>query len=90
MQALGRVEDTISDNAIIVKPILINILWGLRRQSNTCYISTMDTKVVYSWQELGTSDFLVHYFNHALYTRTTDTKPNTCFMKLIYVGYLFG
>ena len=58
--------------------------------SNTCYISTMDTKVVYSWQELGTSDFLVHYFNHALYTRTTDTKPNTCFMKLIYVGYLFG
>ena len=39
MQALGRVEDTISDNAIIMKPILANTLWGLRRQSNTCYMS---------------------------------------------------
>ena len=63
MQALGRVEDTISDNAIIMKPILISILWGLRRQSNICYISTIDTKVVYSWQELGTSDFLVHHIH---------------------------
>ena len=60
LQSLGRLEDLISDNGVLMKPILMNTIWSLRDEGSTQYIHVMDSRIVTSWQELGTSDFLVH------------------------------
>merc|ERR1719333_447315 len=63
LQSLGRPEDLISDNGILMKPILANTIWSLRDEGSTQYIHVMDSRIVTSWQELGTSDFLVHHIH---------------------------
>jgi photosystem I P700 chlorophyll a apoprotein A1 len=63
LQSLGRPQDLISDNAIAMKPIFANSIWSLRDEGSTCYVHLLDTRVVTSWQELGTSDFLVHHIH---------------------------
>ena len=63
LQSLGRLEDLISDNGVPMKPILMNTIWSLRDEGSTQYIHVMDTRIVTSWQELGTSDFLVHHIH---------------------------
>ena len=63
LQSLGRLEDLISDNGVLMKPILMNTIWSLRDEGSTQYIHVMDSRIVTSWQELGTSDFLVHHIH---------------------------
>ena len=63
LQSLGRLEDLISDNGVLMKPILMNTVWSLRDEGSTQYIHVMDSRIVTSWQELGTSDFLVHHIH---------------------------
>jgi len=61
LQSLGRPEDLISDNGVLMKPILAHTIWSLRDESSTQYIHLMDSRVVTSCQELGTSDFLIYH-----------------------------
>jgi len=63
LQALGRPEDLISDNGILMKPIFAHAIWSLRDEGSTQYIHLMDSRVVTSYQELGTSDFLIHHIH---------------------------
>lgn len=63
LQSLGRPEDIISDNGIQLKPIFANLLWELRGGGSKIYVNVMDSRVSTSWQELGTSDFLVHHIH---------------------------
>jgi photosystem I P700 chlorophyll a apoprotein A1 len=63
LQSLGRPEDLISDNAILMKPIFANAIWSLRDEGSTQFVHIVDSRVVTSWQELGTSDFLVHHIH---------------------------
>jgi photosystem I P700 chlorophyll a apoprotein A1 len=63
LQSLGRPEDLISDNGILMKPIFANSIWSLRDEGSNQYINVMDSRIVTSWQELGTSDFLVHHIH---------------------------
>ena len=46
-----------------MKPILVNTIWSLRDEGSTQFIHIVDSRVVTSWQELGTADFLVHHIH---------------------------
>ena len=63
LQSLGRLEDLISDNGILMKPILVQTIWSLRDEGSNQYIHVMDSRIVTSWQELGTSDFLTYHIH---------------------------
>lgn len=63
VQALGRIEDMVADNSISVKPIFVNLLWESRYSGSSLYISIIEGRVITAWQELGTSDFLIHHIH---------------------------
>jgi photosystem I P700 chlorophyll a apoprotein A1 len=63
LQALGRPEEMITDNSIMMKPIFANTIWALRNQGSYQYINIVDSRVVGTWQELGTADFLIHHIH---------------------------
>ncbi len=60
---MGRLEDLISDNGVLMKPIFVNTIWSLRDEGSTQFTHLLDSRVVTSWQELGTADFLVHHIH---------------------------
>uniref|UniRef100_A0A7S1WVV6 photosystem I n=1 Tax=Alexandrium catenella TaxID=2925 RepID=A0A7S1WVV6_ALECA len=63
LQALGRPEDTFSDNSIQLKPVFA--AWFVSFD-----IEVLDGKVVRLAQEFGTADFMVHHI-HAFTIHTT-------------------
>jgi len=68
LQALGRPEDTFSDNSIQLKPVLA--AWVQTLRIAYVDIEVLDGKVVRMTQELGTADFMVHHI-HAFTIHTT-------------------
>jgi photosystem I P700 chlorophyll a apoprotein A1 len=68
LQALGRPEDTFSDNSIQLKPVLA--AWVLSTRIVSFDIEVLDGKVIRMTQELGTADFMVHHI-HAFTIHTT-------------------
>lgn len=74
MLALGRPEDTFSDNAIQLKPIFATLIgYSMSMDSTSAhsfYVSSLNNKIVTSSFEYGTSDFLIHHI-HAFTIHTT-------------------
>jgi photosystem I P700 chlorophyll a apoprotein A1 len=62
LQALGRPEDLLSDNAIQLRPVLANSILASNSEG-VSYLSVVEGRISYSWNELGTSDFLVHHIH---------------------------
>ena len=63
MLALGRVEDIFSDNSIALRPVFSSLLWEMHGELNGVDMEVVDGKICYSWQELGTADFMVHHIH---------------------------
>ena len=58
LQALGRTEDLIGDNSLQLRPPLTNYLVSLAGGGYT--LEVLESRVYFSGQELGTSDFMTH------------------------------
>lgn len=63
MLALGRVSDIFSDNSIALRPVFSSLLWNMQGELNGVDIEVIDEKLCYSWQELGSGDFMVHHIH---------------------------
>jgi photosystem I P700 chlorophyll a apoprotein A1 len=79
LQALGRPEDTFSDNSIQIKPIFAILLNKIL--SKVYDIEVLDGRVTKNIIEMGTADFMIHHI-HAFTVHVT--------ILIIFKGILYG
>ena len=63
MLALGRIEDMFWDNSMHVRPIFSSLIWETQGSIAGLNMQVVDGIICYSWQELGTADFMLHHIH---------------------------
>lgn len=63
MLALGRMEDIFCDNSMHVRPIFSSLIWETKGSIAGLNTQVIDGIICYSWQELGTGDFMLHHIH---------------------------